>query len=293
MPEAFEALCGWVDHPTRPEVTAMFPDLAQAAPHLQATQSDAYLYRAWKDVLGQYPDYPAQEIGDCTSFGSGHVLDLLQCVQITIGKRAETYKEVCTEAIYGMGREIAGMLGSWFDGCYGSAVTKACLEGVVPRELVGTYSGDRAKEWGSRGVPPEIKAAAAQHKLGAAALLRSLDQLDAGLQNGYLAIACSNWGFKTPRDADGVCRPRGRWAHCMGFIALRWRNGRRQYLIAQSWGPDQPEGPLSDDQPSFTFWIDEYPAAGIIAAGDSFLFSALNGFPGRPIPSHWRYDGMA
>jgi hypothetical protein len=35
------------------------------------------------------------------------------------------------------------------DGCYGAALAKAVTEvGVVPREAVGAYSGERAKEWG-------------------------------------------------------------------------------------------------------------------------------------------------
>jgi hypothetical protein len=55
----------------------------------------------------------------------------------------------------------------------------------------------------------------AEHKIGAASLVSTLDELDAGLANGYVAIVCSNQGFTMERDQDGFCRPSGSWAHCM------------------------------------------------------------------------------
>ena len=130
----FNALMGWVDHPDRGIVAARHPTLFAAAPYLQDTDDgrDILLYRAWSEVIGKYPDYPAQQIGDCTSFGAGHALDLLQCVEIATGERDEEFKEICTEAIYGMGREIAGMLRSG-DGCYGGAVAEAGGQGVLSR----------------------------------------------------------------------------------------------------------------------------------------------------------------
>jgi hypothetical protein len=253
---------------------------------------DVLLYKAWKDVLGDYPHYPAQQIGDCTSFGSGHTMDLLQCVEIALGKQPLGYKETCTEAIYGLGREIAGMLGSG-DGCYGAAVAKALTDlGAVPREVVGPYSGQRAKEWGARGVPADIKERAAQFKLGAAALITTCDEADAALANGYPYIVCSDQGFTMHRDQDGVCHPQGSWPHCMSVSGRRTRNGRRQYLIDQSWGDNVPDGPQTDDQPSFSFWIDEAPMSHMLSARDSLAFSRFGGFERRPLPSLWGWEDM-
>jgi hypothetical protein len=208
-------LMGWLDAPGRHAVAATLgPPLARVAPHLMGADQDVFLYRAWKDVLGSYPAYPAQQIGDCTSFGSGHATDLLQCVEIAIGHEPEAYKEVCTEAIYGMGREIAGMLGGG-DGCFGAAVAKAVMKGVAPREAVGPYSGRRAQEWGARGTPADVQAKAAEHPVKATAMVTTLDELDAALGNGYPVIVCSDQGFTMTRDADGLCQPRGSWAHCV------------------------------------------------------------------------------
>jgi hypothetical protein len=290
---------GWLDNrPARLKLTDTLPhrtmSLALPGEVGDPGEPNVYLYKAWKEVLGSYPDYPAQQIGDCTSFGSGHAVDLLQCIEIALAKGDKSqWRETSTEAIYGMGREIAHMLGGG-DGCYGVAVSKALVEmGAVPRELVGPYSGQRAKQWGARGVPAEIKAKAKDHLLGAATLVTTLPELDAALRNGYPAIVCSNQGFAMQRDADGVCQPQGHWAHCMHISGRREKNGRVQYCIGQSWGPKTPGGPLSDDQPSFSFWADGSVVARMIAGEDSLAFSKFSGFVARPIPARWTYAGFA
>jgi hypothetical protein len=299
-PPLVSKLFGWLDHPSARErlvETLPFKTMAEAMPAEVGDvdgKPNVYLYKAWKDILGAYPEYPAQQIGDCTSFGSGHAVDLLQCIDIALAKGDKSqYRETSTEAIYGLGREIAHMLGGG-DGCYGVAVSKALTEvGAVPRELVGAYSGQRAKQWGRSGVPEEIKAKAKDHRLGAATLVTTLDELDAALRNGYPCIVCSNQGFTMTRDADGVCQPSGSWAHCMFISARREKNGRVQYCICQSWGPRTPGGPLSDDQPPFSFWADGGVIARMIGGRDSLAFAKFSGFVARPIPAHWTYAGFA
>ncbi|MGE4195991.1 MAG: hypothetical protein AB7G11_02560 [Phycisphaerales bacterium] len=287
-------LNGWIDSPRRYPVarSLRYPVFAQAAPYLMGTDQDVFLYRAWKDVIGNYPNYKAQTIGDCVSQGAGHAIDLLQCVEIAIGREAECYKELSTEAIYGLSREIAGMLGDWQDGCFGSAAAKAYTDhGVVPREIVGEYDGKRAKNWGYHGVPAEIRAECAKHKGRAASKVATCEEADAALGNGYPITVASNQGFTMTRNADGVCRPQGQWMHQMASVARRKRAGKRQYLIIQSWGPNVPDGPLTDDQPDFSFWIDDATFARMLAQQDSFAFSAFDGFPGRPLPSAWTNEG--
>lgn len=288
----FSHLMGWRgDFPTRPAVARQFRRLQDVAPALMygAISDNVFLFRAWKDALGSYPAYVKQEIGDCTSFGSGHTTDLLQCVQMVLGKQAEAYKEICTEAIYGMGRQVANMLGGG-DGCYGAAVAKAVMEGVVPREAVGPYSGRRAQQWGSSGVPADVQAAAKAHPVKATALVGTVDEAQAALGNGYPFIVCSNQGFAMTRDANGCCRAQGSWAHCLSCSGYRTRAGKLEFLIDQSWGPDVPDGPLTDDQPDFSFWITSATLAKMLSEQDSFAFSSFQGFPGQPLPGNWSYD---
>jgi hypothetical protein len=132
----------------------------------------------------------------------------------------------------------------------------------------------------------------AEHKMNAASLVNSLDELDASIANAYPVIVCSNQGFSMTRDAEGFCRAEGEWAHAM-LICGKRITGRKGYLIAQSWGPDTPSGPLALDQPDFTFWAEVNVVGKMLQSKDSFSFSGFAGYPGRPLPSHWSYSGMA
>ena len=111
----YQSLCGWrgIDA-TQKVFASQFSPLRQAAPHLFGAPpptDPVLLYKAWSDVLGKYPDYPAQQIGDCVSFGHGHGNDLLQCIEIGLGEPVE-YRETDTEFIYAASREVAGILGT-------------------------------------------------------------------------------------------------------------------------------------------------------------------------------------
>lgn len=287
----FRHLCGWVDDPRRYAVAKTFaPPLSQAAPWIMATPvENAMLYKAWKDTLGAYPSYVAQQIGDCTSFGSGHCNDLIQSVEMVLGTPWD-WEETCTEAIYGMGREIGGMLGGG-DGCTGTYVAKALVTmGAVPRAFVGEYSGQRASQWGSQGVPQNVKDEAAKHKLGNAALITTTAELRAALSNGYAAAGGFSQGFTMTRDANGVCYESGSWGHEECIAGCRQRAGNWEYCMLQSWGPNVPDGPCTDDQPDFSFWIVESAAASILSQEDFYTFSGAAGFKKRVIPDSWKYS---
>jgi hypothetical protein len=285
---------GWIDAPERHEVAKPLGEFADLARPLMgaAPGGDALLYKAWKDVLGKYPDYVAQQIGDCESMGNGHGTDLTECIQIALSGTAESYEETGTEALYAMGREAGNMLGRG-DGCYGSAMAKALTTmGGVPRKAYGAYSGSRAKEWGRTGAPAEIKKLGLDHKMGAATLVSTLEELDAALDNAYVVPVSSNQGFTMTRDQDGFCSARGSWSHCM-LICARRVTGRKGYLICQSWGPTTPSGPLALDQPPFSFWVEPPTIARMLGQRDSFALSKFQGYPGRPLPSKWTYAAMA
>jgi hypothetical protein len=94
------------------------------------------------------------------------------------------------------------------------------------------------------------------------------------------------------RDADGFCKPRGVWGHCMLIVGVRGGD-RPGACIFQSWGPDQPQGPLALDQPSNSFWADRAVVEGMIAAGDTWALSGFDGYPSRKLPAQWTYAGFA
>ncbi len=293
----YQSLCGWrgIDAVQR-VCAAHFPPLATTAPYLfraPAPTSPVLLYKAWQDVLGKDPGYPAQQIGDCVSFGHGHGNDLLQCIEIGLGTPID-YRETDTEFIYGASRQVAGILGT-ADGSYGSAAVKAMTTiGVVSREMLGadgSYSGDRAKAWGSTGPPQAIETMAATHKLGSAAAVATWDDLVAALANGYPVTICTGQGFNLTRDSDGFCEAQGTWGHCMVIGGIRF--DRPGACILQSWGPDMPTGPTALGQPSWSFWAEQDVIASILAEGDSWALSKTAGFSTRDLPSAWKYSAAA
>jgi len=290
---------GWLGIDSHQQACARrFSTLAAAAPGLVAQTAPApampvLLYKAWRDVLGKDPNYPAQEIGDCVSFAHGHANDLLQCVEIALGEPTE-FRETDTEFIYATSREVAGILGTT-DGSYGSAAVKAMtIVGMVSRELLGdqgTYTGKRAREWGRTGAPAEIKTKAALFKLGSAAQVSTWAELVAALNNGYPVTICSNQGFTLHRDQDGFCKARGTWGHCMLIAGVRF--DREGACILQSWGSTVPDGPLSLDQPTFSFWARRPVVERILAVGDSFALSRAPDFVARQLPDRWVYHQAA
>lgn len=284
-------LCGFVDHPRRHEIAASLgPPLAERAPHLMGdygADEDVLLYKAWRDVNGgQYFPYPAQTIGDCESHGNGHGHDLLQAVEISLGNSDAKWKETDTEALYAVGREAGDMLGNQ-DGCYGSAMVKGMTTmGLLPREMIGPYSGQRAKEWGRTGLPSDLKTKAAAFKLGAAAMVRGWDELVAAFRALSPVPVSSNQGFTMTRDSDGFCRAQGSWPHCMLICGIRF-GSRPGACIMQSWGMNVPDGPLSLDQPPNSFWVDRDTVDRMLSMQDSFALSKSAVFERRPVPASW------
>jgi hypothetical protein len=258
-----------------------------------APSSPILLYKAWRDVLGGDPDYPAQQIGDCVSFGHGHANDLLQCIEIAMGEPAE-FRETDTEFLYATSREAAGILGRG-DGSYGASAVKAMMAvGLVSREMLGQegiYSGRRARLWGRTGAPAELKRKAAAFRLGSAASVSTWVELVGALSSGYPITICSNQGFAEVRDRDGFCQPHGQCGHCMLIAGVRF--DREGACILQSWGPDKPAGSLTLGQPTFSFWADRRVVENILAAGDSWALSRSPEFVTRPLPDHWSYHRAA
>lgn len=273
---------GWLDIPVRRQVAATLPQYRRGWVQDVEPSKPILLYRAWYDLLKAYPPYPAQQIGDCVSFGHSHGWDLLQAVEVALGNQ-ETYNETFTEFMYGASRKVGGILGNQ-DGSFGSAAAKAAITiGHVPRTMA--YSGQTAKSWGYYGPPDELVSQAV--KLGGVALIKDWPTLVSALWNGFPVPICSDQGFAMERDKDGFCAPRGTWNHCMLIAGAQF--GRRPgALILQSWGPNVPSGPIGLDAPDFGFWADRNVVERILSQGDSFALMNAPELSGpRLLPPDW------
>lgn len=291
---------GWFHDPEEVDrllATLPRPLFAAAAPRLEGSGQGktTLLYKAFKVInKGVYIDYPAQTIGDCVSHGFGHGVDLLEAVQIALGRQAESFHQTATEAIYGLARvDIGGQRGSFSDGAVGAWAAKAVSTiGTVDRDVVGPYDGNRAKDWGARGIPASVKAQAGRHKVKSVSLVSTYEELEDALANGYPVPVCSDQGFTLQRDEDGFCEPKGHWGHCMLIVGVR-ADDRPGACIFQSWGPEMPAGPLALDQPSNSFWADRDTVAAMLSMQDSWALSQFEGYPGQAIPGSWSYGRFA
>jgi hypothetical protein len=208
-PAATEAFVAGLPRPTFAEAA---PDcMAQADP-----SRDALLHQACVKVTGANLPAHKQSIGCCTSEGWSYGVDVRQCVDAALGGAVE-YKPISHAVFYGLGRARAGMLGSG-DGCFGSAMAEAATkDGCVTNEDARDSGTDDtlASEYGRRGVPAALKDLAAKHLCRTVTLVSSADECMAALQSGYPVPVCSGQGFTMTRDADGFCKARGSWAHCV------------------------------------------------------------------------------
>lgn len=235
----------------------------------------------------------AQGIGDCVSWGAADAVDVSLAVACSQGK-ASGWKTTATEWVYGLRGEMGESGGYYQDGWWGSSAGKGLNRfGVVHREVIsdGTHSEDltkydknRARDWGHYGPGGRgsdwMNPIGAKHKVQHVALIRTVEEATASLANGYAIFVCSGVGFEPcHRNADGVVRRGGRWPHCMALVGYYTANGRKVYVIEQSWGPNAvtgPEGPakLSGAQ----FGIIGQDLQDILDQNDSYAVSGPNGF---------------
>ena len=245
------------------------------------------LYKALEKVLGRPMAPREQAIGDCVSWGAAHCVDVVSAVEIAIKGESEKYVADCaTEWIYGTSRVIQGggrlrnsdgSLGSWAQAAVkenGTLIRKDYGNGVD----LTRYSGERAKDWGFRGLPFEMEATADQHPIGATALVKSYEEARDSIANGYPVMVCSGIGFTMERDSEGFCKRKGSWAHCMAFTGVDDSHSRPGLLCQNSWG-DYLKGGRRHDQPVGSFWVDADTADAMLKQADSYALSNFKGYP--------------
>lgn len=236
-------------------------------------------------VLGKY-NVRTQAIGDCVSFGYAGGVDIVKCVQSILGSYGQWVAETCTEYIYGTSRvEIGGgQLGNG-DGSNGSWAAAAVEKyGTLLRIKYGNtdltqYSGQRAKNWGYRGVPDELEPIGKEHCIRTTSLVTTYEDACDLIYNGYPIAVCSNQGFSSVRDNNGFARPQGSWGHCMLVHGYDDSFSKPGVLIQNSWGPDWISGPKREDQPDGSFWCDAQTFQHMLNGQDSFALSNFDDYP--------------
>jgi hypothetical protein len=299
-PEGTRAFLSELDRP-------LFRDAgAEALEKAVAAKADTFIYRAAQKAHQARYGKPwvvgRQGIGDCVSWGWAHGVYVSQSVDWDTGRLGEPPLMPATESVYGGSRVEARNKpeggGGYSDGSYGGAAARWVRDwGVIYREKTGDhdlaiYSPDRAKAWGNygnggQGDKGKLDTIAKKHPAKHVALVRTFDEAAAAISSGFAVPVCSLQGFTSSRDANGYAKASGQWAHCMVFLAVRWKaNGSPSdaLLCLNSWGPSWISGPKwPEDMPEGSFWVERAVAERMLAGEDSFAVGSVSGFGWRDV----------
>lgn len=299
IPETYRT--GWIDDPDAVAIiSAGLPNkFFYATPAGAADDplpSSVFLWQAYTQLMARPPPCKNQNpIGSCVSFGTNTAIERTMAVEITVLKHPWQFKHLAEEVTYAGSRvEIGGgRIGG--DGSVGAWAAKFVNQwGVVPREQVGNhdlskYDPSRCRAWGRSGVPNDIEPLAREHPVQDVTQVKTWAEAKRAMANGFGIAICSNQGFSMKRDANGVCRPSGSWAHCMALDGYYIDSAGVEYgHIENSWGENAHTGPVGWGNPtSAGFWCESKTIERMLKQGDSWAFSAVKGFPRRKNVIDW------
>jgi len=233
------------------------------------------------------------KVGACVAFGTARAIQYTTLAEISRGDPDQSVPLV-EEAIYAASRvEIGqGRLGR-ADGSTGAWAAEAVRKlGILKRGKwhgvdLSTYDEARCRQWGQLGVPKEFKNSMGQHPVRGITRVKTWEEAKRSLASGHAIAVCSRVGFVKSRDAAGFCERQGTWGHCLCLCG--YQTGQREGgRFDNSWGPNFHTGPLGAGNPGPEgFYADAITVEEMLAEGDSWAFSAVEGFPDRGVVSWW------
>lgn len=302
-PEDPQAGQGWVCDPDAVQaVAATLPVKVFAdTPAGQVEELPPFVY-GWKHFEKLYvrppPIKDQGQVGSCVSFGTNTAVERTLAAELVQRKGgASEWSRFTEEATYGGSRvEIGGGRISG-DGSVGAWAAQFVTKyGMVPRQVypeadLTTYSESRAREWGRTGVPPAFEAVSRKFPVKAFVQVKTWDDVKKAAASGYFTAICSNQGFASKRDANGVARASGSWAHCMACDGYHTEGGKEYGHIVNSWGTTWITGPVGWGNPNADgFWAESSVIDRMVKQGDSWAFSGVTGFPARKLDLFIRHD---
>jgi hypothetical protein len=240
----------------------------------------------FKAIQYFFPDFgkdEAQTTGDCVSHATRNAVDVTRAYEILYNKDKEVFlARGATEPIYGSrGHGGQGMQ------CSQAARFVNITGGFLVRENYSDIGLDLTKYnskvgtgWGSKGIPQNVVNKCKEHQIGVVTTLNSIEQARDLLANGYGFSVCSNYGFSSVRDKNGIAEPDGSWSHAMAWIGCDDTHdiyNETLFLVQNSWGLWN-SGPKLYEQPDGSFWIRQKVAEAMIGSGGAFAFSNFKGF---------------
>lgn len=287
---------GWVSDPEEvASVVAMLPIKAFADTPAGMTQDPlppaVYGWQSF-DKLGKPAPVKNQGgVGSCVSHGTNTAVEYTLAAEVVRRKGAASeWSRFTEEATYGGSRVEIGGGRIRGDGSIGAWAAQFVTKwGMVPRKKydstdLTTYSESRCRQWGQSGVPDEFETVAKKFPVKSTTQVKVWEEAKTAMAQGYYVAVCSNQGFAMQRDANGVCRPSGSWAHCMALTGYHTEAGKEYGHITNSWGADAHTGPVGwGNPPPDGFWCEWTTVDRMLKQGDSWAFSGVTGFPARKL----------
>lgn len=297
---------GW--YPAPEEVTKVadklkfYSDQIQALPVRDDTSALNYAFLCQLLDVKILPTLDQGPVGACVGFATARAADITAAADICHRREAEEWRALFSpEALYAIGRQQAGRLGTW-DGSTGAWSVDGLQKLGTLHQLtydetdLTAYSPARAKAWAAQGVPSGLLPTAKEHPFLSAGLVTTTEQAKAALQNGYPLITCSMISYPSVRDSDGFLKANGRrWAHAMCVAAYRSAStGREGFLIINSWrcsshsngwvtGPIWPTEDADFPQPIGSFWVSPADLQLHLSYNDTWAISGYQGFAKREL----------
>ena len=228
-----------------------------------------------------------QTTGDCVSHATRNALDLTRAVEIDVNGESESFegRSAC-EAIY-QSRPWSGQGMT----CSGAAKYVHSSGGILLRKDYGKVdlSVYNSSLGANKKIPKSVYSTEAKkHQVKTISLITTIEEARDALANGYGISVCSNVGFSSKRDKNGIAKQSSGWNHAMSWEACDDTGKRFKemlFLVQNSWGKWN-SGPRVHGQPEGSFWIRESVARKMLSQNGAWVFSNVDGFPARDLPNY-------
>jgi hypothetical protein len=290
---------GWVDDPTNVAEAvsgfnyATFNDTPAGQLKLGDLPREVALWRDCQRFTGKatLPVTNQGNAGFCVGFGTCRAIEYTNLWEIAYGD-AETFRPLSRGVCYAGSRvEANGGKSPWRgDGSTGGSAAKFVTkwgildEGIYAGYDLTQYNIPMIRDWGLKGVPDALEPLIREHPVSNATMVLNIDEARRALSQGYAITVCSNQGFTTTRDKNGVCYPQGNWAHCTMCSGYCWIGNDLYFFIENSWGNymgTKNPAPLGANAGTFLCKGDTF--SRMLGDRDSYAFSGVKGFMRRNI----------
>ncbi len=183
---------------------------------------------------------PAQQRGDCVSHGGKNAAMATYACEIASGQPDQVSGKIEIAPVISPLGLAQGAYATethyWFsgngprdDGWHSAACVKVMTtqSGLVIRAPLGNtgidltrYSAETASHFGGKTPPADVLDQIDNNLIRTAAEVTTMEGLRDSLGKGFCVTADGSEGFDNVRDANGVSKQRGRWAHCMAELGF-------------------------------------------------------------------------